>query len=86
MTKIELEEKIKEQEERISELENDVDYWIKEYDNLDEINEDLNKQIEDLSDYSGIKDLDNLIYKLKLNNLYTTELENFLIQYLKYEQ
>ena len=45
-------------------------------DNLDDlVDEDESK---------SIKDLDNFIWKLKVDNLYTPELEKFIEQYMKY--
>ena len=41
---------------------------------------------EEISSCHSIKDLDNFIWKLKLENLYTPELEKFINDYLKYEE
>ena len=83
-TKAELIEKIEELEEKIEHLENDVDYWQKEYEILDEELDKVNSQLEDMIIENGIKDINNFIWKLKLDNLYSKELENFLCNYLKY--
>ena len=52
-------------------------------DNLQELEDEINEysQIRDTETY--VK-LDNLIKKLKINNLFTSELENFLEEYLKF--
>ncbi len=83
MTKIELEEKVKELEEKISELENDVDYWTREYDELDEINDDLESKLDDLENRVLVEDFDYMMFKLKLDNLYSEPLEKFLRNYLE---
>lgn len=83
-TKAELIEKIEELEEKIEHLENDVDYWQKEYEILDEELDKVNSQLEDMIIENGIKDINNFIWKLKLDNLYTNELENFVNHYLRF--
>ena len=67
-------------EEQIRDLENDVDYWQHEYDELEEINDKLETE----NDEYGIKDLDDFIFKLKVDNLYTPELEEFIKYYLRF--
>lgn len=84
MTKEEMKEKIEKLEEKISQLENDVDYWQKEYNDLEEIKEELECQVEDLSMKGGINDLDNFIWRLKLDGLYFDELQKFIDRYLKF--
>lgn len=91
LTKKELIDKINELEVDIEDyvikndqLQNDVDYWIKEYNDLENINDELNEQINNQEDSCYIKDLDNFIWKLKLDNLYTKEIEEFINQYMRY--
>lgn len=84
MTKEEMKEKISELEEKVQELQNDVDYWQKEYEDMEEIKEDLECQVEDLSMKGGINDLDNFIWRLKLDGFYCDKLQQFIDEYLKY--
>ena len=82
MTKAELQEELTELQEKVEQLENDVDYWQHEYNDLEEIKEELE---EELSKYSGgITNIDNFIWKLKLDNLYTDKLKDFINNYIKY--
>lgn len=86
MTKKELEEENQNLRQQIEELENDVDYWIDQHNELDKINDKLQNKINELEDFEGIKDVDNFIRVLKINGLYTTELEDFIENYLKFCQ
>lgn len=81
-TKDELLEIIKDQEETINKLNDDVDYWINEANEFEEQLEKANTELEDAT--CGIKDIDNFIWKLKVNNLYTSQVKDFLNYYLKY--
>lgn len=83
-TKEELLQVIEEQEEKIEQLQNDVDYWQHEFNEIEEINEELEEQLENQEECEHIKNLDNFIWKLKLENLYTNELEQFLENYMKF--
>lgn len=78
MTKEEMKQKIKALEFEIIELKRD-------YESLNEEFECAQSELE-ISSYYGIKDLDNFIWKLKLENLYTPELEKFIDFYLKFEE
>lgn len=81
-TKDELLEIIKDQEETINKLNDDVDYWINE---ANEFEEQLEKAKEEIDEcIYGIKDIDNFIWKLKADNLYSKEIEEFLNYYLRY--
>lgn len=81
-TKEELIEIIKDQEETINKLNDDVDYWINEANEFEEQLEEANTELEDAT--YGIKDIDNFIWKLKVNDLYTSQVKDFLNYYLKY--
>ena len=84
-TKEQLINLIKEKEEKIEELENDVDYWQNEYNDLEEEKEKIESQLDEQIGSEGIKSLENFIWKLKLDNLYTPELETFINDYyIKY--
>ena len=54
---------------------------------INKINE-LEVELEDVkSQFESdkcINDLDNFIWKLKLDNLYTTQIENFINQYMRF--
>ena len=73
-TKEELIQIIKEKDERIEELEEDLKDTQLE-------NDKLKSQLEDQIGEEGIKSLENFIWKLKLDNLYTPELESFINDY-----
>ena len=81
-TKDELLEIIKDQEETINKLNDDVDYWINEANEFEEQLEKANTELEDAT--CGIKDIDNFIWKLKVNDLYTSQVKDFLNYYLNY--
>ena len=80
-TKEELIQIIKEKDERIEELEEDLKDAQLENDELSEENDELESQLEDQIGEEGIKSLENFIWKLKLDNLYTPELESFINDY-----
>lgn len=52
-------------------------------DNLEEITNVLD-ELDDVDDSNIIKNLDNFIFKLKIENLYTEELETFIDNYMKF--
>lgn len=62
---------------RCHDAEDEVDYWKKEY-TLSE--EELADQYERVS----ITDLNHFIWRLKADNLYTYELEQFIEDYIKF--
>lgn len=73
MTKAELEAENKELKEKVENLEEaytEMENKLYEYANNPE--------------ELGIKDIDNFRFRLKVENLYTEELENFIEYYLKY--
>lgn len=80
-TKEELIDIIKEKDERIEELEDDLKDSQNECDDLEEENQKLEEQLDEQIGSEGIKSLENFIWKLKLDNLYTPELENFINNY-----
>lgn len=83
-TKSELIELVKDQEERIHQLEQDVDYWQKEFNDMEEEKDELDEQLAKLEEHQDIKNLEWFIWKLKLENLYTPELEKFIENYMKF--
>lgn len=64
-------------EEKIEEIETIL------YEELNERIGDL-KELLDFEEPTGIKDLDNFIWKLKLENLYDEKLEKFINDYMKF--
>lgn len=84
MTKKELKEEVSDLEERISELKDYIDYQQSEYDELEEIKDDLERQVNDLKMKDGINDLEDFIFRLKVNGLYSDKLQDFIDEYLKY--
>lgn len=83
-TKAELIELVKKLEEKVNQLENDVEYWQEENTELEDKIEDLDTQLADMEIADGIKDKNIFIDRLKLENLYTKELEEFIENYLKF--
>lgn len=54
---------------------------VKEFDKYKSIINDLDTRLEELQYKKGIKDLDNFIWRLKLENLYDEKLEKFINDY-----
>ena len=71
--------------QKIKALEFEIIELKRDYESLNEEFECAQSELE-ISSYYGIKDLDNFIWKLKLENLYTPELEKFIDFYLKFEE
>ena len=84
MTKAELEAENKELKEKVENLEDEITGLEEAYSEME------NKLYEYVYEYAnnpeslGIKDIDNFRFRLKVENLYTEELENFIEYYLKY--
>lgn len=83
-TKEQLIDLVNELTEQVEKLENDVDYWQQEYSNMEEIKDDLEYQNKDLLMKGGIKDLENFIWRLKLDGFYFDKLGDFIEEYKKY--
>ena len=80
-------EQLEELQNKVEQLENDVDYW-EEYANdiaiqKEELEETLKYMVEKTNNV--ILDVNNFKFKLKINNLLTDELEKFIENYIKYE-
>lgn len=84
MTKDELLDLVEELEIKFKELENDIDYWQKEYNDIAEQADDLQSQVDDLNMKGGINDLSNFIYRLKVDGFYCDKLQQFINEYLRY--
>lgn len=83
-TKAELLDLIEELEEKIDSLEDDVEYWQCEYDDMEKECDRLKEELKEVDYVADIRSLDNFIWKLKLDNLYTEELEEFIENYVKF--
>lgn len=67
---------------------NKIEEKIEEIETI--LHEELNERIDELKELldveepNSIKDLDNFIWKLKLENLYDEKLERFINDYMKF--
>lgn len=66
----------------IAQIKNEFDLTCED---LIETIQNYQESLEELEIANGIRDIDNFIWKLKLENLYTPELEKFLEHYMRYE-
>lgn len=83
-TKEQLIEIIEELENKLEIAQNDVDYWQYEYNEMEEENEELKNEIDSLSTCNDIKDINNFKFELSKNGLDSTDLLNFINDYIKY--
>ena len=84
MTKEQLKNIVEDQEDKIGELENDVEYWKHEYVELEEQYDQLEKELDDEEYEIRIKNKDNFIFKLKTEELYDEKIIKFIEDYLNY--
>lgn len=80
MKKTELEAENKELKEKVENLEDEITGLEEAYTEIENKLYEYANNPEAL----GIKDIDNFRFRLKVENLYTEELENFIEYYLKY--
>lgn len=80
MKKAELEAENKELKEKVENLEDEITGLEEAYTEMENKLYEYANNPEAL----GIKDIDNFRFRLKVENLYTEELENFIEYYLKY--
>lgn len=80
MTKPELEKRILELENERNQLYNDLDY----YRDMEQRALEIEKKAMDILDEFPINDWDNFITRMKIENLYTQEFEDFVNDYLKF--
>lgn len=66
----------------IAQIKNEFDLTCED---LIETIQNYQESLEELEIANGIRDIDNFIWKLKSENLYTPELEKFLEHYMRYE-
>ena len=83
-TKEQLIEIIEELENKLEIAQNDTDYWNYEYNKIEEEKEKLENEIDNLTTCNGIKDINNFKFELSKNGLDSTDLLNFINDYLKY--
>ena len=83
-TKEQLIEIIEELENKLEIAQNETDYWNYEYNKIEEEKEKLENEIDSLSTCNGIKDINNFKFELSKNGLDSTDLINFINDYLKY--
>ena len=80
MTKAELQKDRDEWKQQAESLQNDLDSLNEAYSELEEINYKLSNNM----DINSIYDLDYFIFRLKIDNLYSTELEKFIEDYMRF--
>ena len=80
MTKAELERDRDEWKQQAESLQDELDSLNEAYSELERINADL---VNNVGDYY-ITDVDNFISRLKMEDLYTPELEAFMEYYMRY--
>lgn len=84
-TKEELLDIIDKLEEKIDELERQKEFDDEEWNCLQEEIDELKDQLKVYEEvYNPIKNLNNFIWELKNENLFTKELEEFINHYMKY--
>ena len=80
MTKAELQKDRDEWKQQAESLQDDLDSLNEAYSELEEINYKLSNNM----DINSIYDLDYFIFRLKIENLYSNELEKFIEDYMRF--
>ena len=80
MTKAELQKDRDEWKQQAESLQDDLDSLNEAYGELEEINYKLTNNI----GTNSIYDLDYFIFRLKIDNLYSAELEKFIEDYMRF--
>ena len=80
MTKAELQKDRDEWKQQAESLQDDLDSLNEAYAELEEQNYKLTNNM----DINSIYDLDDFIFRLKIENLYSTELEKFIEDYMRF--
>ena len=80
MTKAELQKDRDEWKQQAESLQDDLDSLNEAYSELEEINYKLSNNM----DINSIYDLDDFIFRLKIDNLYSSELEKFIEDYMRF--
>ena len=80
MTKAELQKDRDEWKQQAESLQDDLDSLNEAYSELEETNYKLSNKM----DTNSIYDLDDFIFRLKIENLYSSELEKFIEDYKRF--
>ena len=80
MTKAELQKDRDEWKQQAESLKDDLDSLNEAYSELEAINYKLSNKM----DTNSIYDLEDFIFRLKIDNLYSTELEKFIEDYKRF--
>ena len=80
MTKAELQKDRDEWKQQAESLQDDLDSLNEAYSELEEINYKLSNNM----DINSIYNLDDFIFRLKIENLYSSELEKFIEDYKRF--
>lgn len=80
MTKVELQKDRDEWKQQAESLQYELDSLNEAYSELEEINYKLSNNM----DINSIYDLNYFIFRLKIDNLYSTELEKFIEDYKRF--
>ena len=80
MTKAELQKDRDEWKQQAESLQDDLDSLNEAYSELEEINYKLTNNM----DINSIYNLDDFIFRLKIENLYSSELEKFIEDYKRF--
>ena len=80
MTKAELQKDRDEWKQQAESLQDDLDSLNEAYTELEEINYKLSNNM----DINSIYNLDDFIFRLKIENLYSSELEKFIEDYKRF--
>ena len=80
MTKAELQKDRDEWKQQVESLQDELDSLNESYSELEEINYKLSNNM----DINSIYNLDYFIFRLKIENLYSTELEKFIEDYMRF--
>ena len=80
MTKAELQKDRDEWKQQAESLQDDLDSLNEAYSDLEAINYKLSNKM----DTNSIYDLEDFIFRLKIDNLYSTELEKFIEDYKRF--
>ncbi len=83
MTKQELEQRVEKLEQKVVDLERALDYADESYaaqeDELQRLRDEL-----DRTEKNGIINIENFIFRLKLNDMWSEKLEKEIYEYVKY--
>ena len=80
MTKAELQKDRDEWKQQAESLQDDLDSLNEAYSELESINYKLSNKM----DTNSIYDLEDFIFRLKIDNLYSNELEKFIEDYMRF--